>query len=128
MTERILKAFYLVANELGSGFLESVYRRALCVALREHGLKVVEEEPIEVWFHGQSVGVFRADILVDGLVILELKTADEITNQFEAQLLHYLRATEVEVGIMLAFGQRASSRRLTLRNELKGRTLKQERG
>lgn len=128
LTEKILKAFYLVANELGCGFLESVYRRALCIALREGGLTAVEEAPIEVWFHGQSVGMFRADILVEDLVILELKTADEITKYFEAQLLHYLRATDVEVGMVLAFGQRANSRRLTFRNELKVRRTKQERG
>ena len=88
------------------------------------GSPQVEEAPIEVWFHGQSVRMFRADILVEGLIILELKTADEITRRFEAQLLHYLRA----VGMVLAFGQRANSRRLSFRNDLKGKTVKQERG
>ena len=88
---------------------------------------MVEEAPIEVWFHGQSVGVFRADLLVEEVVMLELKVADQITKHFEAQLLHYLRATEVEVGMVLAFGQRANSRRLTMRNVVKGMREKQER-
>jgi GxxExxY protein len=109
-----------VANELGCGFLESVYRRAMCGALREAGLKVEEEAPIEVWFHGQSVGVFRADIIVEGVVLLELKTAEEITRQFEAQLLHYLRASSLEVGMVLAFGTKARFRRLSMRNDLQG--------
>jgi GxxExxY protein len=66
LTERIIGVFFGVANELGPGFLEPVYRRALCIALREVGLKVEEEAPIEVWFRGQSVGMFRADIIVEG--------------------------------------------------------------
>jgi GxxExxY protein len=107
--------FFGVANELGSGFLESVYRRAMCLALREAGLRVEEEASLEVWFHGQSVGMFRADIIVEGFVLLELKTAEEITRQFEAQVLHYLRASTVEVGMVLAFGTKARFRRLTRR-------------
>jgi GxxExxY protein len=128
LTERIIGVFFGVANELGSGFLESVYRRAMCIALREAGLQVEEEAPLEVWFHGQSVGMFRADIIVEGFVLLELKTAEEITRQFEAQVLHYLRASTVGVGMVLAFGTKARFRRLTMKNICKPGLGKQERG
>jgi GxxExxY protein len=119
LTEKIIGIFFGVANELGPGFLESVYRRAMCVALREVGLRVEEEAALEVWFRGQSVGIFRADIIVEGLVLLELKTTEEITRQFEAQVLHYLRASTVEVGMVLAFGGKARFRRLTMKNDCK---------
>jgi len=120
LTERIIGAFFLVSNELGPGFLESVYRRALHVALSEVGVECQEEVPIQVWFHGKSVGIFKADLMVEGVVILELKTADVVMKQFEAQLLHYLRATEIEVGMVLAFGSEARFRRLSMKNEVKG--------
>ena len=97
-----------------------------CVA--RGGLLVEEEAPLEVWFHGQSVGMFRADIIVEGFVLLELKTAEEITRQFEAQVLHYLRASTVEVGMVLAFGAKARFRRLTMKNICKPGLGKQERG
>jgi GxxExxY protein len=100
----------------------------MCIALREAGLQVEEEAPLEVWFHGQSVGMFRADIIVEGFVLLELKTAEEITRQFEAQVLHYLRASTVEVGMVLAFGAKARFRRLTMKNICKPGLGKQERG
>jgi GxxExxY protein len=128
LTERIIGVFFGVANELGPGFLESVYRRAMCIALREVGLRVEEEATLEVWFRGQSVGMFSADIVVEGVVLLELKTAEEISRQFEAQVLHYLRASTVEVGMVLAFGGKARFRRLTMRNDCKGGLKKQERG
>ena len=128
LTERIVGIFFGVANELGCGFLESVYRRAMCVALREAGLKVEEEAPIEVWFHGHSVGLFRADIIVEGVVLLELKTAEEVTRQFEAQVLHYLRASRLEVGMVLAFGAKARFRRLSMKNDCKVGWVRQERG
>src|SRR5260370_32612208 len=128
LTERIIGVFFGVSNELGPGFLESVYRRAMCIALREAGLQVEEEAPLEVWFHGQSVGMFRADIIVEGFVLLELKTAEEITRQFEAQVLHYLRASTVEGGMVVAFGVEARFRRVTMKNICKPGLGKQERG
>ena len=128
LTERIIGVFFSVANELGTGFAEVVYRRAMCIALAEAGLKVQEEWPIEVWFHGKNIGVFKADIVVNGLVMLELKLAEEIGRQFEAQLLNYLRATEVEVGMVLAFGLKARFRRLSMGNETKKQRQRRERG
>jgi GxxExxY protein len=91
----------------------------MLIALREEGLKVEEEQPIPVSYRGQCVGTFYADLVVEGIVILELKTADQITRQFEAQLLHYLRSTHIEVGLILAFGDRATFKRITFTNDRK---------
>ncbi len=111
LTGKIIEAFYSVCNELGYGFLESVYRRALCIALTEAGLNVQQEAAIAVWFRGQNVGDFKADLLVEGKVLLELKTAHSIDRSHEAQLLNYLRATPVEVGLILNFGPKPQFRR-----------------
>ncbi len=126
LTEEIIGAFFSVANELGTGFLEAVYRRALLIELRERGLVVEEEYPIPVMFHGQVVGIYKADLVVAGIVILELKIAEEITKAFDAQLLHYLRATEMEVGLILAFGSKARFRRAVMRNSRKRGLEKQD--
>src|ERR1700733_14531433 len=107
LTEKIIGVFYSVFNELGYGFVESVYCRAMAIALDESGLQVVLEFPVPVSFHGQVVGAFRADLLVERKIILELKTADQISKAHEAQLLHYLRASDVEIGLILNFGQMA---------------------
>ena len=93
LTEKIIGAFYCVYNELGPGFLESVYKRSMAIALTEIGLKVDVEPAIEVRFHGQIVGDFRADIVVEDRVLLELKALRHMDNSTEGQILHYLRAT-----------------------------------
>jgi GxxExxY protein len=111
--------FYGVYNELGYGFLESVYQSALVIALRNAGLQVQQEVDIPVWFWGQKVGDFRADLLVEGLVLLELKAARTLDPAHEAQLLNYLRATDVEIGMLLNFGARPQFRRLLFDNERK---------
>jgi len=104
LTEKIIGSFYDVYNELGHGFLESVYQQALTVALNAAGMKVEREVPISVRFRGHTVGDFRADLLVEGCVLLELKAARSIDQAHEKQLLNYLRATDVEVGLLLNFG------------------------
>ncbi len=119
LSTRVLGVFYAVANELGYGFFESVYRRAMMIALREAGLKVSEEVQMPVYFHGQHVGAFVADLVVNDLLILELKAADEVTRAAETQLKHYLRSSQIEVGFVLAFGERAKFRRLLLTNDRK---------
>ncbi len=86
----------------------------------------MEEVPILVWFHGVPVGTFRADIVVEELVILEVKVSDEISKAFEAQLLNYLRSSQMEVGLVLAFGERAKFRRATLTNVVKGKRRSQD--
>jgi GxxExxY protein len=101
-------------NELGYGFFESIYRKSMAIALRQAGLNVEEEVPIPVSFRGHSVGVFFADIVVENVMVLELKTADDIGKSMEGQMTHYLRSTQIEVGLVLAFGEHAKFRRVIL--------------
>ena len=119
LTAKIIGVFYDVYNELGYGFLESVYQEALVMALREAGLAVQCQVPVPVWFRRQKVGDFRADILVEKKVLLELKSSRSIDPAHEAQLLHYLKATEIELGLLLNFGTRPQFRRLLFDNERK---------
>ena len=119
LTDKIIGLFYDVYNELGHGFLESDYERSMALALIEAGSNVECQVPVCVWFRHQRVGDFRADLLVDGKVLLELKAARSIDEAHEKQLLHYLRATEIEVGLLLNFGIRPQFRRLVYENERK---------
>jgi GxxExxY protein len=123
LTGVIIEVIYAVHRELGFGFLESVYAKAMAVALEERGLDVQCELLIPVWFHGKSVGIFRADVVVENKVILEFKVADQIAKAHEAQLLHYLRASKFEVGLLLNFSQLPRCRRLEFSNSFKGRSL-----
>ena len=119
LTEQIIATFYQVANELGYGFLESVYRRSMLIALRQAGMKAEEEVSTPVYFRGILVGTFYADLLVEDRVILELKTAEAITPAFEAQLLHYLRSSPIEIGFVLCFGTQARFKRIVMANDRK---------
>ena len=119
LTERIIGIFYDVYNELGHGFLESVYRDSMRSALEQAGLSCAWEAAVPVWFRGQDVGQFRADLIVEGLVILELKTAASVDRSHEAQLYNYLRATEIEVGLLFNFGRHPEFRRVVFSNEEK---------
>ena len=119
LTDKIIGAFDDVYNELGYGFLESVYEEALAIALQEAGLRVQRQVSITVWFRGQDVGDFRGDLLIDRAVLLELKAGRTLDKAHEAQLLHYLRATEIEVGLLLNFGEQPQFRRLLFDNERK---------
>jgi GxxExxY protein len=119
LTEKIIGIFYDVYNELGHGFLESTYAEALVVALEESGLTTAREVPVPVWFRGRKVGQYYADLIVESMVLLELKAARTLDSAHEAQVLHYLRATEIEVGLLLNFGLRPQFRRLLFDNERK---------
>ena len=119
LTRKIIGVFYDVYNELGHGFLESVYQAAMLMALREAGLKVETQVPIAVYFRGNRVGDFRADLMVESAVLLELKAARALDPSHEAQLLNYLRATEIEVGLLLNFGVKQEFKRLAFDNERK---------
>jgi GxxExxY protein len=123
LTETIIGVFYDVYNELGFGFLESVYRKAMALALRDKGLRVAEEVAVSVFFRGVSVGDFRADLVVNGIVLLELKTADHIVGAHESQIINYLRATALELGLVLNFGPRPQVRRILLDNDHKHKIL-----
>ncbi|RMG34557.1 MAG: GxxExxY protein [Methanobacteriota archaeon] len=119
LTELILKGFYEVYNELGRGFLESVYENALALVLKGYGLKVECQKPITVYFRGQIVGDFRADIVVNDSVIVELKAVKAIDPAHVSQLLNYLKATDIEVGLLLNFGDKPEFKRLVYQNTRK---------
>jgi len=119
ITDKIIKVFFEVYNELGPGFLESVYERSLEIALNSLGLKVCRQIEIPVWFRGQRVGDFTADMLVEDCVLLELKAARALDSSHQAQLLNYLRATEIEVGLLLNFGLKPEFKRLLFDNPRK---------
>ena len=116
LTRKIIGVFYDVYNELGAGFLESVYQKSLALALESAGFKVCSRVDIPVWFRGQQVGQFEADLLVENCVLLELKAARALDPAHEAQLLNYLRATNIEVGLLLNFGPRPVIKRLAYDN------------
>lgn len=119
LTENLIRIFFDVYNELGHGFLESVYEQAFAVSLAENNIFFERQVAIPVWFHGRQVGDFRADLLVEKKVILELKAARAIDSACEKQLLNYLRATNIEVGILFNFGARAEFKRYLFDNDKK---------
>jgi len=120
LSEKIIRVFFDVHNELGYGFSEKVYQKAYGMALRENGMEVNEQVPIKVYFHGQLVGEFFADMVVNSLILLELKSVGAILEEHEAQLLNYLKATEFEVGYVLNFGKSATFKRKVFDNDRKG--------
>jgi GxxExxY protein len=124
LTQRIIGIFYDVYNELGCGFLESVYREAMRLALSQAGLKVETEIPIPVRFRGEVIGIFRADLIVDGAVLIELKTCDALAREHQGQTLNYLKATNIEVALLMNFGPTPRFKRLVMDNEEKKFVLK----
>jgi len=119
LTEKIIGIFYEVYSELGHGFLESVYEQAMAIALAEHEVFFQRQIAVPVWFRRQQIGDFRADILVENRIVVELKAGRTIESAWEKQLLNYLRATQVEVGLLLNFGPSPQFRRLIFDNERK---------
>jgi GxxExxY protein len=119
LTERVIGVFYDVYNELGYGFLESVYREAMRLALTQAGLSVKTEVPVPVSFRGVVVGIFRADLIVDDCLLIELKAVDQIVRQHESQTMHYLRATSIEVALLMNFGTQPRFKRIVMDNKLK---------
>ncbi len=119
LTGEILKVFYDVYNELGYGFLERVYQNALFIELRHRGFEIEAQKKITVYYKGVAVGDYFADIVVNQTVILELKACDYIVDEFEFQLLNYLRSTNCEVGILLNFGKEPEFIRKVFRNSNK---------
>ena len=111
LSERIIGAFYATYSELGYGFLESVYENAFAIQLEEAGLLVRLQHPIVVRFRDQVVGEFRADLLVEDLIIVEIKSASSLASIHEAQLINYLKATGIRIGLLVNFGPRPQFRR-----------------
>ena len=117
ITGLILKAFFKVYNTLGYGFLEKVYENAMLIELRKLGLKCSNQLPIEVFYENHVVGNYTADILVEELVIVELKAIETLAPIHETILVNYLKGTELEVGLLLNFGPKPQYRRRVLTNE-----------
>jgi GxxExxY protein len=119
LTESIIGTFFEVYNELGHGFLESVYENSLAIALREKGFEIYQQIAVPVHFRGKLVGDFVADMIVNRFVLLELKSARTIDTSHIAQLLNYLKATDIEVGLLLNFGNKPEFKRLAFENRRK---------
>ena len=119
LTQQIIGVFYEVYNELGHGFLESVYESAFEIALESKGISVLRQIEVPVRFRGTEVGNFAADMLVEKCVLLELKGCNALDSAHEAQLLNYLRATEIEVGMLLCFGVKPQFKRMAYDNSRK---------
>jgi len=121
VTERILSAFYKVYNALGGGFLEKVYENATAIELRKMGFNVEQQKAIKVYYDAAVVGDLYADLVVDGKMILELKAADSLSQAHDAQLGNYLKATDIEVGMLLNFGEKSEFKRRIYTNDRKKR-------
>ena len=116
ITDQIIKAFYKVYNSLGYGFLEKVYENALLIELTTCGLQVAQQHPIQVLYEKQQVGEYFADLVVNDLIILELKAAENIRDEHVAQLTNHLKATRKEVGLLLNFGGKPEFKRIVFTN------------
>lgn len=119
LTEFIIKAFYNVYNSLGYGFLEKVYENSMMIELKSLGLTCERQKPISVYYKNCTVGEYFADIIVENKVIIELKAAEALIEEHEAQLLNYLKATEIEVGLLFNFGKKPQFKRQIFENEYK---------
>ena len=119
ITKIIIKAFYNVYNQLGYGFLESVYEKAMIYELNRFNISVKSQVPIDVYYYDKQVGHFRADLIIEDKIIVELKSKKILIKQDEAQLLNYLNATNKEVGLLLNFGKKAEIIRKVFDNKIK---------
>ncbi|MCA9075100.1 MAG: GxxExxY protein [Planctomycetaceae bacterium] len=124
LTEKIIGAYYHVYNSLGYGFLEKVYENALTHTLRKEGIAVATQYPVSVYFEEQHVGTYFADLIVAERVIVEVKAAVGLSPANEAQLQNYLKATPIEVGLLLNFGETPEFRRKIFSNEKKPHLIK----
>jgi GxxExxY protein len=119
LTEQIIGSFYTVYSALGYGFLEKVYVNALMIELRQRGMNANDEFKINVYYSGQQIGEYYADLIVNDLVILEIKAVKNLADEHEAQLLNYLKATPYEVGLLLNFGPKPETKRRSFDNTRK---------
>ena len=119
VTEAIICCFYNVYNKLGYGFLEKVYEKALVVELGKIGLLTTSQHPVTVFYEGEVVGEYFCDLHIENKIIVEVKASKSIMQEHEAQLLNYLKATNVEIGLLLNCGPRPEVRRKLFGNEQK---------
>lgn len=124
ITKKIIKAYYTVYNTLGYGFLERVYENAMIIELKKEGLESEKQRPITVFYNNESVGDYFADIIVNDKVVIELKATQSLVEDHEIQLVNYLKATNIEVGLLLNFGKEVEYKRKVLSNEFKKHQLK----
>lgn len=126
LTSQIIKHFYTVYNTLGYGFLEKVYEKALYHELCLNGLPVVRQKPISVYYEDILVGEYFADLCVDETIIIEIKAAENLREEHELQLINYLKATNLEIGLLLNFGKEPEVRRKIFTNDRKQHTDKSD--
>ena len=119
LTENIINIFYRVYNKLGYGFLEKVYENAMMIEFKKDGIPAVSQSPIKVFYQGEVIGEYYADTLVDNKVLVEIKAAKRLAEENEAQLLNYLKATDIEVGLLLNFGTKPEVKRKAFDNSRK---------
>ena len=119
ITKKIIEAYYKVYNSLGYGFLEKVYENALKIELKRTNLRVDQQKNVKVFYNEFEVGDYFADLIVEDLVIVELKAAESLCEEHEAQLINYLKATTLEVGLLLNFGKKAEFKRKVFSNDRK---------
>lgn len=117
LTSKIISCFYKVYNTLGFGFLEKVYENAMLIELNEIGLLTERQKPISVFYNEKLVGEYFADLIVENKVIIELKAAESLIEEHELQLINYLKATDIEVGLLLNFGRKPEVRRKIFSNK-----------
>ena len=122
ITDLIIKAFFNVYNKLGYGFLEKVYENAMVIELRKLGLEVINQKGIKVYYDEIEVGQYVADLIVEDVIIVELKAAESLCEEHEAQLTNYLKATNVEVGLLINFGKSAQFKKKIFDNNYKIKT------
>jgi len=120
LCHQIVGVFYSVYNELGHGFLEAVYEEALAIGLIDAGLQITRQVATPIWFRGRAIGEYKADLVVNSSVLLELKAARVLDPSHQAQILNYLRATDIEVGLSLNFGPKPHFKRFVFENSNKG--------
>ena len=116
ITKKIIKSYFKVYNTLGYVFLEKVYENAMAIELRKDGLEVKCQHPITVFYESEIVGEYFADIIVNNIVVIELKATKEISEEHECQLINYLKATKIELGLLLNFGKEAEYKRKVYMN------------
>lgn len=119
LTNKIISAYYEVYNELGFGFLEKVYENAMVISLQKRKIHGSKQVPIKVYFQKNRVGLYFADIIVEDKIIIELKAGESICPEHEAQLTNYLRATEIELGLLFNFGLKPEFKRKIFENKFK---------
>jgi GxxExxY protein len=116
LTKELIKIYYKVYNTLGYGFLEKVYENAMIIELKKEGYDVQVQKQIKVFYNGVEVGVYYADLIINNKVIIELKATESLCEEHEFQLINYLKASDIEVGLLLNFGKEPEFRRKVFTN------------